>query len=204
MEFEGAKGHDLRAKSLEDHRAGIRLMNVRTTGEGDDRVQFATVYVPKNKSGHFLKKIQDYKDKETSSNPERAKPKNQQLVASVDDVREALLKAFWTDEPEKMPQEEPRWVEVWLAVEPDETLSKRSLEQFRDAAAKLDILSGNSTHILKFPERWVLLLHANQAQLLALLDNADKIAEFRAARETCSYFVNEAENKEQAEWSTLR
>ena len=201
LEFESAPGHDLRTQSLEFRPSGIRLLNVRTREDESKQVQLATIYIPRDKTGHFLNKIQAYKTNDADSlNPDKKKPKNQPLVASIEDIRAALLTAFWTDNLDKMPQDEPRWVEVWLAVDADETLSQASLSQFHHTAASLGILEGNITHILKFPERWVLLLFANKTQLLGLIDHADKIAEFRAARETCSYFVNEAENREQAEW----
>lgn len=175
-------------------------MNVRTRGDGGEKVELATVFVPRSKSGHFLLKIEDYKEKNTRNlDPEKVKPQNQPLIDSIENIRGAMLTAFWTDRPDKMPQTQPSWIEVWLAVDSNNSMAQDVLGQFRQAALKLDILMGNVAQILKFPERWVMLIYANQTQLLALIDYADKIAEFRAARETCSYFV-ETENREQAEW----
>lgn len=176
-------------------------MNVRTRGEGNEQIQLATVHVPRNKANHFLNKFQSYKNENTrNSQSGRERPKNERLVASIEDVRGAFLTALWTDLPDKMPEEEPRWVEVWLAVDADTGIAQESLAQFREGVAALGIPMGNDKQILKFPERWVFLIYANKAQLLALIDHADKIAEFRAARETCFYFVNEADNAEQAAW----
>src|SRR5206468_1372175 len=71
--------------------------------------------------------------------------------------------------------------------------------QFRRAVAELGIAERTTSPELRFPERTVLLLRANETQLLRLLDLADQLAELRAAREPCSYFIH-TENREQAEW----
>ncbi|MCP4148410.1 MAG: hypothetical protein GY757_11725 [bacterium] len=57
LEFESAFEHELVTKSLEDRKAGIRLLNVRTFSMQDDSehtVTRATVYIPAGKEGHFL------------------------------------------------------------------------------------------------------------------------------------------------------
>ena len=59
LEFESATGFSLQLKSLEDRNSGIRLLNVRTTGDIGNKVQLATIYVPKIKTAFFLKKIED-------------------------------------------------------------------------------------------------------------------------------------------------
>ena len=184
---------DLKIKSLEDIRGGIRLLNVRTVGEDTQAVQLATVYIPKSKSGHFLKKILDYKDANTS-HPTDPKPKNEPLVTSIGDIRAAFLPEFWTDDPSKMPSQASCWVEVWLSTTVDAEIA-----QFREAIAQLGIPERGNQPLLKFPERSVLLLFANRDQLLKALVHSDNIAELRAAREPCTFFVD-MENAEQSQW----
>ena len=53
LEFESAPGFDLKIKSLEDLRAGVRLLNVRTVTVGEHTVQRATIFVPHDKRAHF-------------------------------------------------------------------------------------------------------------------------------------------------------
>ncbi len=195
LEFECAAGYDVKVQSLEYLPADIRLLNVRTRSEEGREIQLATVYVPKEKSRHFLKKIEAYRDKNTVSlDPAKVKPRNQLLVTSIEDIRVAVLKSFWTDDETKIPQREPRWVEVWLSSD-----SPKDITKFRTVVSGLGIHERETSSVLIFPERSVLLLNANQEQLLRLLLVSDQLAELRAARETCSYFY-EVDNQEQAEW----
>jgi len=61
IEFKSDPGADLVTKSLEDLRSKqVRLLNVRTEGERDNPVTYATVYVAHEKKRHFLKKIEEY------------------------------------------------------------------------------------------------------------------------------------------------
>jgi hypothetical protein len=52
---------------------------------------------------------------------------------------------------------------------------------------------------LEFPEREVLLISANRAQLTKLIETSDDIAEFRKAKEVSSFFI-ELENRDQLEF----
>src|SRR5262249_51032939 len=51
---------------------------------------------------------------------------------------------------------------------------------------------------LKFPERSVKLIQANQDQLKQLIESSDDIAEYRVARKIASYFISELNNQEQS------
>lgn len=88
IEFKSDPGADLVTKSLEDLRSKqVRLLNVRTEGERDNLVTYATVYVAHEKKRHFLKKIEEYALQATPG----GKPKNADLVNSIADLRKALL-----------------------------------------------------------------------------------------------------------------
>ncbi len=156
----------------------------------------ATVYIPKTKSRHFLKRIEQYGSEDTKPNSlGQTKPKNEKLVASIEDIRVALLKAFWTDDATELPSnKQQKWIEVWLSSESDIVSDK-----FRSAAVDLGMQGRAECQPLKFPERTVHLLFANREQLLALLDASDDLAELRAAREPCNFFLDMA-GYEQADW----
>lgn len=188
LEFVSAPGFDLALESLEARRSGIRLLNVRVVGEGNEAKKYATVYVPTNKSAYFLTKVRRYESEQT----EKGNPKNAPLVESIDDVRDALLQAFWTDARKPLPDATPEWVEVWLSSDTD-----NAIQRFRDTCSKLQIKEHDHRPLIRFPERSVLLIHANRQQLGGLIELSDDIAEFRAARETASFFI-ELENKDQA------
>jgi hypothetical protein len=189
IEFVGEPGFDLMIKSLEALRSGIRLYNVRQEGEGDTERTLATVYVPHNKRGFFLRKIQAYANEiDRRSN----KPKNAKLVESISDIHLAVLKSFWrSDERSLIPGDEAEWVEVWLASDKQEAVSG-----FEALVERLNIQSAEGS--IKFPERSVKLVLANRGQLEGIIESSDDIAELRAAKEVATFYI-QLENREQLE-----
>ncbi len=194
LEFSSEPGFDLVLKSLESVRSGIRLLNVKTQGPENAETTRATVFVPHSKSAHFLRKAAAYANED---NPPRkdgtTTPKNANLINSIGDVRAAMLEtSFWQDSLERLPGENPDWVEVWLSSE-----DLAVVEDFRDLCRRRGIEIGEGS--LAFPERTVLLVYANRAQLSDLIELSDNIAELRGAREVAGFFI-EQENRDQVEW----
>ncbi|MDZ7725315.1 MAG: hypothetical protein U5R06_21480 [candidate division KSB1 bacterium] len=121
LEFKSDPGDDLVIKSLEDMRSKkIRLLNVRTeqTKVKDKDAKFdkeaattyATVYVANSKKDHFLKKINEYQEKETRG----GRPQNADLVNSISDIHKAFsIDSFWVDDRSLIPGDDPVWCEVW-------------------------------------------------------------------------------------------
>jgi len=116
-------------------------------------------------------------------------------VQSIDDVRDALLEAFWTDQLKPLPGDHPEWVEVWLSSDEEPVI-----QQFRDLIQKLEIAEHEHRPLLRFPERSVLLLLANRTQLAQLIEFSENLAELRSARGAAGFFI-ELENRDQAEWT---
>jgi len=56
LEFASEPGFDLVLRSLESRKAGIKLLNVRKEGPDGAQITRATVFIPRNKSAHFLQK----------------------------------------------------------------------------------------------------------------------------------------------------
>ena len=192
LEFEGAPGYDLATMSLEDRGAGIRLLNVSTVTSPinpEEEVIRATVFIPSGKRDFFLKKVKKYAEEDTKS----GRPKNANLVQSVEAVRIAILESFWRDDSSLMPSKTTAlWCELWLQGT-DAAIEQR----FRKIAEVLDIEV--QAYSLRFPERTVLLGRATRDQLTALIECSPDIAEFRRAKETARFFL-ELENKDQTEW----
>ena len=191
LEFAGSPGFDLMLKGLEDLRSGIRLLNVRTVIENDQERMLATVYIPSKKSAYFLQKIRAYQTEETART---RNPKNKNLIESIEDVRDALLETFWTDKPDFIPRENPFWVEVWLSSTTDDVIRR-----FRQVLPGLGISEHEHHPLIRFPERAVLLIQANRAQLIEMMERTDDLAELRSAQATASFFI-EMENKDQVAW----
>jgi len=191
LEFESAPEYDLITKRLENIKAGIRLLNVRTVSLQDDSEQTitrATIYIPAGKEHFFLNKIKSYVEKETP----KGKPKNEQLINSIENIRLALLESFWHDDPQLMPGNDPLWCEIWLRGDDDHTK-----QSFRNIAQQLGIEIQD--RVLCFPERTVILAKVNKEQLQELIEFSPDIAEYRRAKETARFFL-ELNNKEQLEW----
>jgi hypothetical protein len=188
LEFESAPNFELATKSLEQHRKGIRLLNVRTEMINGDCVNKATVFIPKGKESYYLKKIQEYIEKDTSKH----RPRNEGLIASLNNIKLAVLESLWQGDTEWIPGEEPVWCEIWLSSTTEEVENET-----RKLAERLNIPIQKES--LDFPERKVILGKANRASLVELMTTSPNIAEFRRASETVLFFID-MDNREQAEW----
>jgi hypothetical protein len=192
VEFEGAPGYDLVTQSLEDRRSGIRLLNVYKVcpaSASGREITRATVFIPSGKQEHFLKRINEYAQKETLN----GNPRHAALVQSVEGIRLAVLESFWRDDNLLLPQGATAvWCEIWLQG------TENDVEQrFRETATTLGL--NTQERSLRFPERTVLLGKATREQLANLIESCPDIAEFRRAKETARFFL-ELENRDQTEW----
>lgn len=185
IEFLSEPGFDLMIESLEARKSGIRLLNVRRSGDPGSGQTTATVYIPLGKRSHFLSKITAYESQQTKS----GEPKNRALINNISDIRAAILESFWQDNPFLLPADTPEWVEVWLNGE-QETI----VDRFRSLLSQLHIMQGEG--LLRFPERTILVILASKAQLEKLIEISDDVAEFRLAKEVAPFFV-EMENRRQ-------
>ena len=190
LEFRSQAGYALITRSLEDMRRGIRLLNIRQVGKvKEEQTLLATVYVPAGKENHFLKKVEDYIEEDTSLGK---KPKNEKLVNSIEEIKIAFLKALWTDPPDLIPSDVPNWCEVWLRVSDDHKLI---VENFLKTLSSLDIKY--KPNYLLFPERAVILIYGNQSQLTELIARNDSLAELRIAQEAAGFWVRESSVEQQ-------
>jgi hypothetical protein len=199
LEFRSQAGCTLITKSLEDMRSKqVRLCNIRTEHEqvvndttravDQQEVIYATVFVSNEKRKFFLDKIVQYATKDLES----GKPKNNDLINSIEDLRKALLVSFWQDASALIPNEEPQWCEVWLSSETTDVELR-----FVSLLDRLGIVYRQGK--IQFPERTVKLVHTNRNQLENLILHSDDIAEFRKAKETADFWVEQS-NREQAGW----
>ncbi len=187
LEFKGDEGNELISKSLEDIGAKIRLLNVHTNQVGV--VSSATVFVPNEKKEFFSNKLRQYTEEDTT----RGQPKNKKLINSIVEIGQALVESFWSDSLNLIPEEEPKWCEVWLRVDnPNEDISS-----FEDLLDEHNIPS--TSNVLYFPERAVKIVNVNKEQLLLLSRYSDYIAEYRLAKESASFWT-ELPPREQADW----
>lgn len=197
LEFESAPCFDLKTESLENRRQGIRLLNVRTDKldtlsdeAGLATVTKATVYVPAGTEGFFLERVRQYMEEVAVKS---GKPRHLELIEGVQDINLALAEALWTDDKTLFPEHEPVVCEIWLqGDQPDVEAGFRASAQ----SLNIPVQAGS----LRFPERTVVLAHANREQLGQLLASCDSLAEFRRAKETAEFWTG-SDNVEQVAWA---
>lgn len=194
LEFSGASQHDLAVKSLENRTQGIRLLNVHEDTETNTIK--ATVYIPAGKENYFIQKVEAYASEQTKS----GKPKNNDLVSSIENVKLAMLESFWVGKPDTVPTDTPVWCELWLRYDYQTTNpeSWRTTEENITSICQENNIPIDEKHII-FPERIVKLICANAHTLKNLISMCPSITEIRCAPEATTFF-DELSNSEQFEW----
>ncbi|NKC12754.1 MAG: S8 family serine peptidase [Gammaproteobacteria bacterium] len=188
LTFESEAGFELKFESLEAMRSGIELCNVKSAGDK----QLATIFVPDGKLDILLNKVLAYSD--PSRDSATGKPKNRELVESIQAVREAALRALWTDPDELFPKENNAvWWEVWLRV-------SRSVNQERFLRTHAERL-GMQVHAesIRFLDRIVLLVRGTAEQMSQSAHLLAVFAEIRRPKVTAEFYL-EMGPEEQAEW----
>lgn len=181
LDVSGKQGYDLNYKSLEDEKAGIQLLNIQSK----DTLTKATVFVPKNKVSNLIHKF----DKFESTIGIGGNPKNNDLVRSIDTIREADVASFWQGPHENIPTPDIKiWCEVWLTTEKQN--DNNVLTEFKSLLDEFNIVYKDE-HIT-FPERIVMLILVNYNDLVALLQCSKYIAELNKCEEPNSFFIKES------------
>lgn len=185
LQFDIPLAHREALDGLENRPKGIEIVAVKPISQDSEVVQ-ATVFVPERAADHFVQKVTDYRDKETKT----GRPKNEKLVASLQDARLAGVRALFTDALGSFPaDDEEIWWEVWIRGE--------HKPNFELAAGRLDIALKDQA--LSFPERVVLLALGTPVIMQLLIESTDAIAEFRRAKDVPNFFL-EMGTQESVEW----
>ena len=167
-------------KSLEKLRSGIELLSVVRK---QDRI-IASVRVPANKQRIVNAIFHRY---ETKTSAQSNRPKHQDLVESIDQLRLATEFDLWTDSTTFPEATEPIWWEVWLPY--DRAASAEAVQREFTDLANVAGLTVNPRCVV-FPDRVVLLAHGTfeawQSQRRLLLS----VAELRKAKELAGEYVS--------------
>ena len=100
LDFEVPVEHQAALDGLENRPKKIELVAVHPPAEDAETVR-ATVFVPEAQAEYFMNKVEQYRDEETA----RGKPKNQNLVARIEDVRLSALRSLFTDAEDLFPDD---------------------------------------------------------------------------------------------------
>lgn len=190
LEFESSPNLELKLSSLDAQQQGIKLLNVRKTMlSSENTITKATVFVPKGKEQYFTKKISEYIN---DNNKKSGTPKNNNFVASINEVKKALIKSFWCGKESDMPSNIKKWFEIWISDD-----SEISEEKFKSTLDELKI--EYKSNVLTFPQRKVLLCNVNETDVTNIIEFSDLLAEIRKHSDLASFFI-ELSNYEQTDW----
>ncbi|HML92940.1 S8 family peptidase [Methyloceanibacter sp.] len=180
--FDSDPDFELKFESLEFAPSGIELCAVKRSPNNGMQ---AVVFVPDGRLAFFLKRIEAYRDADTSPAKDGStRPKNQDLVESVSHIRLAALEALWTDSPELYPEagQAINW-EVWL---------RRSgkidhLARLRTYAERFDLTVDDKA--IRFIDRVVVLVRGTAEDVARSVDLLGAIAEVRLAKDAADFFT---------------
>lgn len=193
IEVKGAENYDLLFNSLDNATEGIEFLKLRNEEnvDGSVCVQSATVFVPEGKESFFNKKVQQYLSEDTKW----GKPKNKNLVESIETIQLAVISSFWTGDLKDIPNKNEAWCEFWIRT--DVSQEKETAEYFFDICNENQI--SYKKRIIIFPEKVIILVKANKEKIQTLLNSVGRISEIRRAPETAEFFTG-LTSREAKEW----
>jgi hypothetical protein len=187
LQFDIPIGHQGAIDSLENKQKAIELVAVRPPAESDATIS-ATVFVPESSSDFFDRRIEAYRSERNKS----GRPKNENLIARIEDVRLGAVRSLFTDDVAFFPASGvPTWWEVWLR--------DGRLRAFQVVAERFNVTT--KEHTISFPERDVILTLADEETMERLIQHTDAVAELRLAKDTPSLFL-EMRAAEQLAWAS--
>lgn len=180
VEFAGKKGFDLKYSSL--GKSGLQLLNVRK----EDEIEYATVFISDKASVKFRSKIREYATEKTDA----GKPKNNDLVSSIEDVSPAGLKSLWTSYNAQIPLAEPLWCEFWLFWEGADLATVETMkDDFHSICRERGLLFSKQCMI--YPEAVVFETCATYDDICFLLNRISyTVSEIRRCIQPASFFVD--------------
>jgi Subtilase family len=189
LEFASDPGFPLNVDQLENRRSHIQLLNVRkkrVPGVNGQELELtmASVRVPYGQLQRFVRMVEAYQ----TQNTKKGNPKNQNLIATIAEIRFAALEALWTEEERPLPRPNDRvtW-EAWLHIGDGQTGREQVLQQFRTAAESVGAEILNQR--IDLPENTVLLVRASRQQLESSLDLLNCLMELREPQVTAEFFA---------------
>ncbi|TSJ47620.1 S8 family peptidase [Fluviicola chungangensis] len=190
--FTEKKDHDILRQQISEFGNEIQVKKISDRSKLGLEHTHVTVLVPVGQEKYFTTEA-------SKLDPEarvKVTPVNADLVNSIEDIGEALLESLWTDKVSNIPDETSKWCEVWLNVNTKDELEQEQISIFKTTLENIGIEYKDNTIV--FPERAVLLINANQDQLIELMLQSDLLAEFRAGQEPAGFWVNENSMEQQA------
>jgi len=205
LEVESLPGYPLNFTSFAiahtKRKDGIYLLNVKHSGEGQQKVTKATILVPYGRLDRLESKVEAYAnpDKDSEKNDGTKTPLHTKLLANIRQIRVAALEALWT-EPSHLPAEgQLLWWELWISREPRAEDAPSFLDQFNRVVLEQGLTVNNQR--LRLPDHEVVLLQARREEIENSLDLLNTLTEIRAVH-PCSVDLMDLPGIEQEDWMT--
>lgn len=202
IEFCSPVDYDLIADSLHRTRSGIELIQsikvteINPETDEDKTYTRAVVYVPEGKIDIFIRMVERYLTEEYGDTD---KPKNKNFVESIEKVKVATLKSFWTDNLNFPSKDERIWWEIWVRTHSEkENYQVTQIEKLREQVVSIGLEIGAET--LDFPEHKVVLVNGTARELSQSVLLLNNLAEIRKAKERADFFTEYISNIEQEDW----
>ena len=168
--FRSFPGSEMALESLDPRNGNVHpeLRVVSQTGQKEEAVEHATVFVPEGMMAYFTRRIDQYIESSGDSTVRHSK-----LLDQVHEIGLAVLRALWTDGAADFPgPNEVVWWEVWLQRQ-----DGAELASFRRFAAESGLEVARRS--LAFRDRTVIQIRGSREQLASSLDRIDSVAELR-------------------------
>lgn len=184
--FKSAEKDSLKIDSLDS--SGAVLLNLSVDKE--TKQQTATLYIPEDQKEKLVQKVENYISHDTNG-----KPANQALVEKIELISRTSVENLWSSSMESIPKHTALWCELWLVSE------NVDLEYVVPKLKEICVLFGIEIldGILSFPQRSIIVVKANYAQLNELIASVGLIAEIRKTEELNSFWIGRS-NTENNEW----
>jgi hypothetical protein len=185
IEFESAINFELAFDSFEDKAGNYRLASCKAIFiddiDGSKSIIFKiAVYLNKKAVSNFLSKVEKYLSEETKA----GRPKNQNLIANIENIKAATLESFWQEPEIHFPTSNVSvWWEVWFS-----TSNRENVQEILSSLATDRVVTND--RLLVFPENIVGLIKATPEELAERLLYINNLAEIRKPIETTDFFTN--------------
>lgn len=168
-------------KKLEDSKGDFRLRTTRQLELQDQEGTIhhfseATVYLNRRAVSKFLRKADEYINRNTSG----GRPRHQSLIANIDEIRAATLQSFWQEPELHFPESiEQVWWEIWISKSATD-LGQDPISSLRPLLTEHEVQIGQ--RFLVFPEHYIYLMKATAEQLSNSILYTDRLCEIRMPR----------------------
>lgn len=127
-------------------------------------------------------------------------PKHKDFVESIEKIKIATLKSFWTDEKVDFPEQESEvWWEIWIRSHSEkEKYEVSSVESVTNQLRNVGVFV--SEEILEFPEHKVILARGTAKELSNSLLLLNNLSEIRKAKTRADFFTDFISGVEQEDW----